>query len=225
MSSRRNLSYPKCQCSKVRPPNTVPFQCLILIVRSKDLNLEGHLNADGTKVLIDTYFSLSLLNVLTWWSPDYNRPAIKEAINILRKNKKEYAIRFEKGLAGYKQREEEARKRARDELPSDNESSTPSQKGSQSKKHRKKKRKSIEEEIFAPKLSNNGTAPFPPKPNGIVASCEGTDVPPLPIAQIISTNTATLKPRKFRLECRVHAFHPPSLADFAAAWCDSCNNT
>src|SRR5277367_192529 len=60
---------------------------------------------------------------------------------------------------------------------------------------------------------------------GIVVSIEGADVAPLTISQIISTNTATLKPRKFRLESRVHAFHPSFLADFAAAWCGNCKNT
>lgn len=59
----------------------------------------------------------------------------------------------------------------------------------------------------------------------LVIAIEGANIPPVTIEQIMSTNTASLKPRKFRLECRVHAFHPSSLADFAAAWCGICKNT
>ena len=90
--------------------------------------------------------------------PDHNRPAIKEAIKALQKRKKEYEIRFENIKEQYYQKKEQGLKRAREELPSENESSSnPSgQRSSQSKKNRKKRRKSIEEEIVAPKLSNHG---------------------------------------------------------------------
>src|SRR5271170_2293425 len=90
--------------------------------------------------------------------PDYNRPAIKQAIDELNERKKKYWAAYETAREKWVRTEELARKRARDEFPSDNESSSnpSSQKSSQSKRSRKKRRKSVEEEIVAPILSNNG---------------------------------------------------------------------
>jgi hypothetical protein len=96
--------------------------------------------------------------------PDYNRPAIKHAIDELNKRKKEYWAAYSTAKKELVRKAEFERKRAREELPSDNESSSnpSSQKSSQSKKSRKKRRKSVEEEIVAPKLSKNGTiSPLP----------------------------------------------------------------
>jgi len=161
MSCRGNLSFPQCQFQNVRTP-AVPVPILI-VSNHNSLHLEGRLNPEGHKVLIDTYVSLrSWLNGVC--RPDYNRPAIKQALDELNERKKEYWAAYAKATEKLAQTEELARKRAREEFPSDNESSSnpSSQKSSQSKRSRKKRRKSVEEEIVAPKLSNHGTiSPLP----------------------------------------------------------------
>ena len=93
--------------------------------------------------------------------PDYNRPAIKEAIKQLGNRKKEYNIRLESSIAKYYAQQKDAQKRVREELPSDTESSSnPSSQKSQ-KKNRKKRRKSAEHQVPVPKLSINGANPNP----------------------------------------------------------------
>lgn len=87
------------------------------------------------------------------------------AVKSVLKRKKEYLIRLNATIKSHGEKATEARKRAREEYPSDDESlhkSDPQkhqQKGSQqSSRQRKKhaKRKSVEEEIVSPRLSHNG---------------------------------------------------------------------
>ena len=84
-----------------------------------------------------------------------------EPVKAILKRKKEYLIRLESQIEEWKKTEMAARKRAREEYPSDDETIIPQtqlKKGSQQSKRRKHaKRKSIEEEIVAPRLSDYGT--------------------------------------------------------------------
>jgi hypothetical protein len=88
-----------------------------------------------------------------------------DPVKSILKRKREYLSRLEQEIALAKAKNAEAKKRAREEYPSDDESLLPQpqqkqQKGSQSKQRRKiARRKSIEEEIVTPKLSTWGTFP------------------------------------------------------------------
>lgn len=89
-----------------------------------------------------------------------------EPVKAILKRKKDYLIRFESQMEAWKKTELAARKRAEEELPSDDEITLPQtqqqlKKGSQpSKRKRPAKRKSIEEELVAPKLSDYGNPIF-----------------------------------------------------------------
>ena len=153
-----------------------------------------------------------------------------EPVKAILKRKKDYLIRLESQMEAWKKTEVAARKRAREELPSDDET-IPSQsqqqlkKGSQQSKRKKQaKRKSIEEEIVAPKLSDYGTPISQLWLTRPVIS-DFREKQPVVISQIVSSNISTLKPRKMRVVCRIHSFYPQSIADFAVAWCCLCEHT
>ena len=152
-----------------------------------------------------------------------------EPVKAILKRKKEYLIRLQSQMEAWKKTDVAARKRAREELPSDDETILPQtqqqpKKGTQSKRRRHAKRKSIEEEIVAPKLSDYGTPDFPAYLTSLVIS-DFREKQPVLISQIVSSNISTLKPRKMRVVCRIHSFHPQSIADFAVAWCCLCEHT
>ena len=141
-----------------RSPTTIG---VILIHRGRDseAGIEGSLNPDQKfphKTMVERYF-LNLRFI------DGRVDMSTEMVKAILKRKKEYLIRLESQIETWKKTEMAARKRAREEYPSDDET-LPSQtqqlkKGSQQSKRRKyAKRKSIEEEIVAPKLSDYGTS-------------------------------------------------------------------
>jgi hypothetical protein len=86
-----------------------------------------------------------------------------EPVKAILKRKRDYLVRLESEMEAWKKIDVEARKRAREELPSDDDETILPQtqqlkKGSQQSKRRKlAKRRSIEEEIVTPKLSDYGT--------------------------------------------------------------------
>ena len=87
-----------------------------------------------------------------------------EPVKAILKEKREYLIRLESHIAAWKKTDAEAKRKAREEFPSDDETvlpqnkqqQTPKKASQQSKRRRLTKRKSIEEEIVAPKLSDYG---------------------------------------------------------------------
>lgn len=161
-----------------------------------------------------------------------------DAVKAILKRKKDYLLRLESTIQEHKKIVAEAKKRMREDLPSDDESPQAKQqkqpKGSEpSSKQRRRdaRRRSVEEEIVAPKVTSHGIKNPPPPPffctgiNQRLVECDFMEKEPVTISQIISTNISTLKPRKMRLVCRVRSFHPQSIADFAAAWCVLCQQT
>jgi hypothetical protein len=202
----------------------------VLIIRNRDGNLEGSLNIDQKfphKIIVHPFDHFRNFQLMMY-SADTSLDCVKAIV----KRKRDYLIRLEATIQASKEKEEKARKRAREEYPSDNESqpvksSQPQQHGSQqsSKRHHKRARqKPVEEEIVAPKLAPHGIIFYILGLNFIVDS-DFPEKQPVAISQILSTNISTLRPRKMRIICRVSSFFPESIADFAAAWCSLCEQT
>ena len=140
-------------------------------------------------------------------------------VKAILKRKKEYLIRFERSIKSHALSEAAARKRVREELPSDDDLLESTQKLKR-KKH--VQQESIEEEIVAPKISQYGIVIS--NSSDLVKSAH-PNIPPVNIKQIISTNQGSLKPRRMRIVCNVRSYYPQSIADFVAAWCTLCQNT
>ena len=88
----------------------------------------------------------------------YRQDRETDAVKTIEKRKREYIKRFNQVKQSAGAAEVLMRKRAREEYPSDDETSTPQRQrlnSSQSKRAKHSKRKLIEEEIIAPKLSDN----------------------------------------------------------------------
>jgi hypothetical protein len=148
-----------------------------------------------------------------------------DEVQLIKKRKKEYKIKFDQSVVILRHKEDQEQKRLREFYPSDDES--PKQPSSQPKKKKKlATQKVIEEEIISPRFSKHSFIPFSIFTNLVTSMFP--DVPPVLISQILSTNTAPshpLLPRKMRVQCRVRDIYPRSLADFAVPFCPNCQNT
>ena len=86
-----------------------------------------------------------------------------DSVKAIQKRKREYLKRFEEDLKRSKETEELGRKRAREELPSDDEAHSwpnyqqnPQKKTSNKRSKYHSQQKSIEEEIVTPKITEHG---------------------------------------------------------------------
>lgn len=172
---------------------------------------------------------------------DSSSPQVKAIL----KRKKEYLSQLQISIKEVSKKEELARKRAREELPSDDELPTTSRNanlggstGGHKRQHSGKRRKGkgrkevVEEEIVVPRITMHSIPLFLALfcyvvccQMLILVSSEYPQIPAVSINQILETNEASYRPRKMRILCRVRDYHPRNIADFAVAWCNLCKNT